>query len=224
MVVFCPETQARVTDRPGCERTLFGSSVRLASHSATALFQWARYSILDSDVEVYRVRLLFADTDECVSMPCRNGGRCVDDVNMFQCLCTAGYTDDRCQTGTLADAGGRTDGWAGRADGWAGRLMDRQMDAQMGAQTEAQMDRWAEIYLFRNYNIASCKMLYRRKKIIVRRFRLLHACQTSTSAVRTRARTAARAKTASTRSGAPAPTASAATGARSVSVQRTVTG
>ena len=36
MVVFCPGTQARVTDRPGFERTTLGSSVRLANHSATA--------------------------------------------------------------------------------------------------------------------------------------------------------------------------------------------
>ena len=35
--VFCPGTQARVTDRPGLERKTFGPSVRLDNHSATAL-------------------------------------------------------------------------------------------------------------------------------------------------------------------------------------------
>ena len=34
MKVFCPGTQARVTDRPGSERTTLGSSVRLAAAAA----------------------------------------------------------------------------------------------------------------------------------------------------------------------------------------------
>ena len=35
--VFCPGTQAHVTDRPGFKRTTLGSSVRLANHPATAV-------------------------------------------------------------------------------------------------------------------------------------------------------------------------------------------
>lgn len=34
--------------------------------------------------------------DECESDPCQNGGTCVDEVNMFQCLCAAGFTGHWC--------------------------------------------------------------------------------------------------------------------------------
>ena len=40
-----------------------------------------------------------ADIDECVSVPCQNGGTCVDQINGYLCQCEPGYTDLQCQTG-----------------------------------------------------------------------------------------------------------------------------
>lgn len=41
----------------------------------------------------------FVDINECSSNPCRNGANCVDRVNSYACICRAGYTGERCQTG-----------------------------------------------------------------------------------------------------------------------------
>ena len=43
------------------------------------------------------------DIDECATDPCQNGGTCIDQVNGYQCQCTAGYTDLQCQTGKGTD-------------------------------------------------------------------------------------------------------------------------
>ena len=32
------------------------------------------------------------DEDDCLSMPCINGGSCIDGVNTFSCFCAEGYT------------------------------------------------------------------------------------------------------------------------------------
>jgi hypothetical protein len=39
------------------------------------------------------------DVDECSSLPCENGARCIDKVNDYECICKAGYTDKNCSTG-----------------------------------------------------------------------------------------------------------------------------
>jgi len=36
--------------------------------------------------------------DECASIPCKNGGSCMDLVNGFQCICLSGYEDATCAT------------------------------------------------------------------------------------------------------------------------------
>lgn len=37
--------------------------------------------------------------DNCISVPCQNGGLCINGVNTFSCQCLAGYTDSLCTTG-----------------------------------------------------------------------------------------------------------------------------
>ena len=44
--------------------------------------------------------LPFTDIDECASMPCQNGGACIDRVNAYECVCSAGYTGVNCETST----------------------------------------------------------------------------------------------------------------------------
>ena len=41
----------------------------------------------------------FADIDECSSDPCHHDSTCINEVNMFSCVCTPGYTGPLCQTG-----------------------------------------------------------------------------------------------------------------------------
>ena len=48
---------------------------------------------------------LFADTDECASYPCQNGGTCVDGVNQFSCKCVPGFEGDLCDSGKFASQG-----------------------------------------------------------------------------------------------------------------------
>ena len=46
-----------------------------------------------------RVFAYSTDIDECTSVPCQNGGTCIDQVNGYLCQCAPGYTDLQCQTG-----------------------------------------------------------------------------------------------------------------------------
>ena len=41
---------------------------------------------------------LTTDIDECVSVPCKNGGTCVDGIDDYICFCMPGYTGDSCET------------------------------------------------------------------------------------------------------------------------------
>ena len=41
----------------------------------------------------------FTDVDECKSVPCMNGGTCVDAVDSYSCLCELGNTHPQCSTG-----------------------------------------------------------------------------------------------------------------------------
>ena len=39
------------------------------------------------------------DVDECASAPCRNGGRCLDDIDAYICKCQAGFRGHNCDIG-----------------------------------------------------------------------------------------------------------------------------
>ena len=43
-----------------------------------------------------------SDTDECASLPCQNGGTCVDGVDLYTCSCLPGYEGEQCQTSKSA--------------------------------------------------------------------------------------------------------------------------
>ena len=48
--------------------------------------------------------VIIADINECVSRPCRNGGRCVNLPGSYKCNCRAGYVGKRCEIGELMSA------------------------------------------------------------------------------------------------------------------------
>lgn len=43
--------------------------------------------------------IIITDVDECSSNPCQHNGTCVDLINMYTCICQAGYTGDNCDIG-----------------------------------------------------------------------------------------------------------------------------
>jgi EGF-like domain/EGF domain len=43
------------------------------------------------------------EINECSSGPCQHGGVCLDFINLFICVCAAGYRGDRCQLPAVSD-------------------------------------------------------------------------------------------------------------------------
>ena len=41
---------------------------------------------------------VIVDIDDCANNPCQNKGSCVDGINDFSCVCTAGFTGKRCES------------------------------------------------------------------------------------------------------------------------------
>ena len=41
------------------------------------------------------------DINDCAKNPCLNGGRCVDKVNSYQCICKTGYSGINCGTSKI---------------------------------------------------------------------------------------------------------------------------
>ena len=40
--------------------------------------------------------------DECASIPCKNEGTCVNDVNEYTCDCAGGFKGLLCETGDIS--------------------------------------------------------------------------------------------------------------------------
>ena len=51
--------------------------------------------------KIYFSRVLrdILDFDDCVNVTCHNDGSCSDGVNIYSCICLAGYTGLNCETG-----------------------------------------------------------------------------------------------------------------------------
>ena len=48
---------------------------------------------------INEIEILSKDIDECASIPCKNGGTCVDSINSYNCKCEVGYVGHNCDTG-----------------------------------------------------------------------------------------------------------------------------
>ena len=53
--------------------------------------------IFSSCPEGYTGRYCEVDIDECRSFPCENGGKCVDKVNTYKCICSKDYIGENCE-------------------------------------------------------------------------------------------------------------------------------
>ena len=47
------------------------------------------------------MNLFFLDINECESRPCKNGGKCTDLINDYNCTCATGYSGKSCETGNF---------------------------------------------------------------------------------------------------------------------------
>ena len=50
----------------------------------------------------YRSLISISEINECNSLPCQNGGQCIDEINKYSCLCEAGFTGLNCETGNMS--------------------------------------------------------------------------------------------------------------------------
>ena len=46
-----------------------------------------------------KATLIVEDVDECLSIPCSNGGTCLDFLNNYHCACVDGYNGTHCELG-----------------------------------------------------------------------------------------------------------------------------
>ncbi len=62
------------------------------------------YSVFRMDkfiISVFLIVLHLLDIDDCAKNPCLNGGRCIDKVNSYQCICKTGYRGVNCGTSKI---------------------------------------------------------------------------------------------------------------------------
>ena len=57
------------------------------------------YLHLELHVNIVLIFLFVSDMDDCESVPCQNGGSCMDHVDAFECICTEGFEGFDCEIG-----------------------------------------------------------------------------------------------------------------------------
>ena len=53
------------------------------------------------DDNIKNLHLLSTEINECASLPCFNGGTCVDKLNSFECTCNSGFQGKHCESGSF---------------------------------------------------------------------------------------------------------------------------
>ena len=79
---------------------------RESSASLVILGKYAPSSVSKRDrclgniCRIFQSMVLFADIDECLSFPCKNGGNCINLEARYNCSCADDWEGTNCQTGT----------------------------------------------------------------------------------------------------------------------------
>ena len=61
-----------------------------------SLFSYCHNTAIINDTLFY-----FIDINECISIPCLNGGTCKDEVNRYTCTCDPNHKGTHCEIGRL---------------------------------------------------------------------------------------------------------------------------
>ena len=80
------------------------SSSKFVSYSIQHVYAYSQspfIGLFTAMTELYDNHFNLLDVDECLTSPCKNGATCVNNDGGYQCQCSAGWTGDQCDKGTL---------------------------------------------------------------------------------------------------------------------------
>ena len=80
------------------------SSSKFVSYSIQHVYAYSQspfIGLFTAVTELYDNHFNLLDVDECLTSPCKNGATCVNNDGGYQCQCSAGWTGDQCDKGTL---------------------------------------------------------------------------------------------------------------------------